>query len=124
MAKICFDIEDALLEDLNKQAAKKQLNPDDLIEEYVLQGLKKEDEKMHSVNVPNDIMEKINSRCKELNCNPEKLIHSILFDYLKKVESIPVTIDREKMMMLVEHDNPDGDDVLDNLIRLGRQGWD
>ncbi|WP_298524566.1 hypothetical protein [uncultured Methanobrevibacter sp.] len=42
MAKICFDIEDALLEDLNKQAAIKQLNPDDLIEEYVLQGLKKE----------------------------------------------------------------------------------
>ena len=124
MAKICFDIEDALLEDLNKQAAKKQLNPRDLIEEYVLQGLKKEDEKMHSVNVPNDIMEKINSRCEELNCNPEKLIHSILFDYLKKVESSPVTIDREKMMMLLEHDNPDGDDVLDNLIRLGSQGWD
>ena len=53
-----------------------------------------------------------------------KLIHSILFDYLKKVESIPTTVDREKMMMMLEHDNPAGDDILDNLVRLGQEGWD
>ena len=85
MAKICFDIGDALLEDLNKQAAKNQLNLDDLIEEYARQGLNMEDGKMHSVNVPNDIMERINNRCKVLNCNPEKFIHSILFDYVKRL---------------------------------------
>ena len=79
---------------------------------------------MHSVIVPYDIMDKINSRSKELNCNPEKLIHSILFDYLKKVESIPCTVDREKIMAMLEHDNPEGDDILDNLIRLGNEGWD
>ena len=124
MAKICFDIEDALLEDLNKQATKNQLNLGDLIEEYVLQGLNKEDEKMHSVNVPNDIMERINNRCEELNCNPEKLIHSILFDYLKAVESIPCTVDREKIEAMLEHDNPEGDDILKNLSRLGDVGWD
>lgn len=79
---------------------------------------------MQLVRIPDDIMDKTNSRCEELKCNPEKLIHSILFDYLKKVESIPTTIDREKMMMLLEQDNPEGDDILDNLVRLGRQGWD
>lgn len=79
---------------------------------------------MQSVQIPDDIMENMNARCDMLKCNPEKLIHSILFDYLKKVESIPTTVDREKMMMMLEHDNPEGDDILDNLARLGRQGWD
>lgn len=79
---------------------------------------------MQSVQIPDDIMEKMNARCDMLKCNPEKLIHSILFDYLKKVESITTTVDREKMMMMLEHDNPEGDDILDNLARLGRQGWD
>ncbi len=124
MAKMCFDIDDALLEDLNMQAVKNQLNLDDLIEEYVLQGLYKEDEKMHSVNVPNDIMKRINNRCKELNCNPEKFIHSILFDYLEAVDSIPCTVDREKIEAMLEHDNPKGDDVLKNLKGLGDVGWD
>jgi len=52
------------------------------------------------------------------------LIHSILFDYLNKVESIPTTVDCEKMMMMLEHDNPAGDDILDYLVRLGQEGWD
>ncbi len=79
---------------------------------------------MQSVQIPDEIMEKINARCRELKCSPEKLIHSILFDYLKKVESIPTTVDCEKMMMMLEHDNPAGDDILDNLVRLGQEGWD
>lgn len=79
---------------------------------------------MQSVQIPDDIMEKMNARCDMLKCNPEKLIHSILFDYPKKVDSIPTTVDCEKMMMMLEHDNPEGDDILDNLARLGRQGWD
>ena len=79
---------------------------------------------MQLVNVPDDIMEKMNSRSRELNCNPEKLIHSILFDYINKVESIPNTVNREKIMAMLEHDNPEGDDILDNLIRLGKEGWD
>ena len=125
MTKICLDIDDDLFEELKKQAFKNNLNSDDLIEKYIQNGLiNKEVENMQSVQIPDEIMEKMNARCSELKCNPEKLIHSILFDYLKKVECIPTTIDSEKMMMMLEHDNPEGDDILDNLVRLGRQGWD
>ncbi len=125
MVKICLDIDDDLFEELKKQTSRDELNLDDLIEKYILKGLiYKEVENMQLVRIPDDIMDKMNNRCDELKCNPEKLIHSILFDYLKKVESIPTTVDREKMMMLLEHDNPEGDDILDNLIRLGKQGWD
>jgi len=111
MVKICLDIDDDLFEEL-KQTSKDELNLDDLIEMYIQKGLiYKEVENMQLVRIPDDIMDKMNSRCDELKCNPEKLIHSILFDYLKKVESIPATIDREKMMMLLEQDNPEGDDI-------------
>lgn len=125
MVKICLDIDEDLFEEIKKQSSKEELDLDDLIEKYIQNGLiYKEVENMQLVRIPDDIMDKMNNRCDELKCNPEKLIHSILFDYLKKVESIPTTIDREKMMMLLEHDNPEGDDILDNLVRLGRQGWD
>ena len=79
---------------------------------------------MHSINVPDEIMEKINKRCKEIGCNPEKLIHSILFDYLKKVENVPTTVDRERIIAMLEYDNPKGDDVLKKLRELGDVGWD
>ena len=125
MVKICLDIDEDLFEEIKKQSSKEELDLDDLLEKYIQNGLiYKEVENMQLVRMPDDIMDKMNNRCDELKCNPEKLIHSILFDYLKKVESIPTTIDREKMMMLLEHDNPEGDDILDNLVRLGRQGWD
>ena len=125
MAKISLNIDDKLLEGLKRQSSENKLDIGDLIEKYVQQGLiNKEVENMQLVNVPDDIMEKMNSRSRELNCNPEKLIHSILFDYINKVESIPNTVNREKIMAMLEHDNPEGDDILDNLIRLGKEGWD
>lgn len=124
MVKICLDIDDEVLAELKKRISKNELNLD-VNWKCIQKGLiYKEVENMQLVRIPDDIMDKMNSRCEELKCNPEKLIHSILFDYLKKVESIPTTIDREKMMMLLEQDNPEGDDILDNLVRLGRQGWD
>ena len=125
MAKISLNIDDKLLEGLKRQSGENKLGIEDLIEKYIQQGLiNKEVENMQLVNVPDDIMEKMNSRSRELNCNPEKLIHSILFDYINKVESIPNTVNREKIMAMLEHDNPEGDDILDNLIRLGKEGWD
>lgn len=125
MAKICLDLDEKLLEDLKMQAIKKKSNLEDLIREYAYNGLvDKGVDNMQSVDIPDEIMDKINIRCRELCCNPEKLIHSILFDYLLKVERIPSTIDCEKIMSLLEHDNPNGDDVLDNLVRLGKEGWD
>lgn len=92
-----LDIDVCLFKDLQIQSLKDGLPIEQIIQNYIRIGLKEvnEDDNMHSVNVSNDIMEKINNRCKELNCNPEKLIHSILFDYLKKVESVPSTADYE-----------------------------
>ena len=97
-----------------------------MLGKYIRQGLsnKKWRDNMQSINIPDEIMEMMKTRCKQIKCNPEKLIHSILYDYLKRVESIPSTIDKEKILNMLEHDNPKGDDTLKKLRQLGDIGWD
>lgn len=97
---------------------------EDLIEEYIEKSLKNEVDNMQSVNIPNDIMSRLDDRCKKIHCNPEKLIHAILFDYLKSVDNVSGIIDHEKLQAMLEHDNPEGDDILDNISRLGDVGWE
>lgn len=105
---------------------KNKSQKEDLIKKYIKNGLndEKEVDNMQSVNIPDDIMDRMNNRCKEIHCNPEKLIHAILFDYLRSVERIPSTIDREKLWAMLEHDKPEGDDTLKKLRQLGDVGWD
>ena len=43
---------------------------------------------------------------------------------LRKIEDVPEEIDYEKIWNMLDHDKPEGDDVLDNLMRLGEAGWD
>ena len=120
-----MDIDDDLLRDLNQQVILETSCQKDLIEKYIRQGLDKElEDNMQSINIPNEIMEMIKTRCRQIKCSPEKLIHSILYDYLKRVESIPTTIDKEKILNMLEHDNPNGDDTLKKLRQLGDVGWD
>ena len=108
------------------QASKNKSQIEDLIVKYIQKCLNDEKEvaNMQSVNIPDDIMSKMNDRCIKIHCNPEKLIHAILFDYLRSVERIPSTIDREKLWAMLEHDKPEGDDTLKKLRQLGDVGWD
>ncbi|MBP3791538.1 MAG: hypothetical protein ILA26_05875 [Methanobrevibacter sp.] len=97
----------------------------DLVEEYVRQGLGENGGKnMGDITIADEIWDKLNVRCKKINCNPEKLVNSIIYDYLRKVEKIPSSIDGDKLWEMLEHDNPKGDDSLKNLRRLGEIGWD
>ena len=79
---------------------------------------------MQSVNIYDEIMEGINDRSRQIGCSPEKLVNSILHDYLREVSNLPPTIDVEKVWAMLEHDNPEGDDVLEKLFNLGEIGWD
>ena len=121
-----MEIDDELFEDLRIQALKNKSQKEDLIIEYIKNALnnKTEEDNMQSVSIPDDIMDRMNKRCKEIHCNPEKLIHAILFDYLRSVERIPATIDREKLWAMLEHDKPEGDDTLKKLRQLGDVGWE
>ena len=125
MVKICLDIDDVLAE-LKKQASKNELNLDDLIKKYFRKGFEKEklDDTMLNVTLNDVVVEKVNIMSKLTDRTPEEVVNDTLWDNLKKIEDVPDEINHEKIWNMLEHDNPEGDDILDNLIRLGKDGWD
>lgn len=126
MAKISLNIDDKLLEELKKQTSKNQLNLDDLIEICIQKGLEKENwvDNMLSVSLKDNVVEKVSIMSKLTNKTFEEVVNDTLWDNLKKIEDIPDEFDGDKIWSMLEHDNPDGDDILDNLIKLGKEGWD
>ena len=56
--------------------------------------------------------------------SPEEVVNEALRDQLRTVEDIPDNVDYEKIWNALDHDKPEGDDILDNLVRLGEQGFD
>jgi len=71
-----------------------------------------------TITVGESIMEKINIRCKQLNCSPDELVNDILYAHLRHVEEIPDDIDAERIWNLLEHDKPEGDDILDRITDM------
>jgi hypothetical protein len=125
MVKLSLDIEGKLFEDLKRQSLINKSNYSDLIFKYIKQGLDKEKvDTMENINIADEIRNGIFERSREINCSPEKLVNSILYDYLRKVKELPPTIDAEKIKSMLDHDNPEGDDVLEKLFYLGEIGWD
>ena len=123
---MCFDIDKRLFGELKKQASKNELNLDDLIEKYVRKGLDKEnlENTMLNVSLNDNVVEKFNIMSKLTDRTPEEVVNDTLWENLRKIEDVPDDVDYEKIWNMLEHDNPDGDDILDNLIRLGKEGWD
>ena len=79
---------------------------------------------MLNINLKDNVVEKDNIMSKLTNKTPEEVVNETLWDNLKKIEDVPDELDYEKIWGMLEHDNPEGDDILDNLIRLGKEGWD
>jgi hypothetical protein len=71
-----------------------------------------------------NVVEKVNIVSKLTDRSPEEVVNDTLWDNLRKIEDVPEEIDYEKIWNMLDHDKPEGDDVLDNLIRLGEEGWD
>jgi hypothetical protein len=125
MAKISLDIDDKLFEDLSNKALANKLHMDDLIRIYVQQGLAyNEVDTVLMVCLNENVVEKVNIVSKLTDRSPEEVVNDTLWDNLRKIEDVPEEIDYEKIWNMLDHDKPEGDDVLDNLIRLGEEGWD
>lgn len=125
MAKISLDIDDKLFEDLSNKALANKLHMDDLIRIYVQQGLAyNEVDTVLMVGLNENVVEKVNIVSKLTDRSPEEVVNDTLWDNLRKIEDVPEEIDYEKIWNMLDHDKPEGDDVLDNLIRLGEEGWD
>ena len=123
ISKISFDIDDGLLEDLKKRALAEESSYLDLIVEYIKQGLKESDN-MSRVILDDDVVKKVNIMAELTDQSPKDVVNEALRDQLKDVENIPREIDGDKIWAMLEHDKPEGDDILDNLARFGDENWD
>ena len=123
ISKISFDIDDELLKDLKKQAQLNQSGYLDLIVGYIKQGLKESDN-MSRVILDEDVVKKVNIMAELTDQSPKDVVNEALRDQLKDVENIPREIDGDKIWAMLEHDKPEGDDILDNLARFGEENWD
>lgn len=124
IAKISFDIDEELLEDLNDRLLENKSSIEDLIERYIKYELKKEDETMLMISLNTDVTEKVNIVSKLTDRTPEEVVNDTLWIQLQKIEDIPDEIDYDKIWNMLDHDKPEGDDVLDNLVRIAEEGWD
>ena len=123
IAKLSLDIDDGLLEDLRKQTLEKKSGCPDLIVEYIKEGLKGHDD-MSMISLDEDVLKKVNIMAELTDQTPEDVVNDALRDQLEDVENIPREIDYDKLWDMLEHDKPEGDDVLDRLARYGEEGWD
>lgn len=112
-----------MLEDLKKQASLNESDYSDLIVEYIKKGLNMEDN-MSMINLDEDVVKKVNIMAELTDQTPHEVVNEALRDQLEDVEHVPREIDCEKIWNMLEHDKPEGDDILDNLARLGEEGFD
>ncbi len=126
MVEINVKIEDELIDDLSEVCWENNLNLEELLLNYIQQGLDnyKGVGSMSLISLDGDVMEKVNIVVKLTDQTPEEVVNEALRDQLRTVEDIPDNVDYEKIWNALDHDKPEGDDILDNLVRLGEQGFD
>lgn len=91
----------------------------DLIVECIEKGLKGS-ENMSMVSLNDNVMEKVNIISKLTDRTPEEVVNDTLWDNLRKIEDVPVEFDGDKLWEMLDHDNPEGDDILDELSNVNQ----
>ena len=79
---------------------------------------------MSMIILDEDVVKKVNRMSELTDQSPKDVVNEALRDQLKDVENIPREIDGDKIWAMLEHDKPEGDDILDNLARFGEENWD
>ena len=120
ISKISFDIDDDLLKDLKRFALKTNSNYLDLVESYIQKGLKNQTRgnDMVSVTLDDNVVEKVKIKCKLSNKTPEDVVNDILWDNLRNLEDYSDDFDGDRIWNLLEHDKPEGDDILDRITDM------
>ena len=119
ISKICFEIDEDLLDDLKSRALENESDYRDLIVECIRNGLGSDDMAMVCLN--DNVMEKVNIMAKLTKRTPEEVVNDTLWENLRKIIDIPEDIDYDKIWNWLDHDKPEGDGILDNLARFGEE---
>ena len=74
---------------------------------------------MSLVSIDEEVMEKVNIKCKLSNQTPEDVINETLWERFGKLEDISLEdFDAEKIWNMLNHDKPEGDDILDRITDM------
>ncbi len=73
---------------------------------------------MVSVTLNDNVVEKVKIKCKLSNKTPEDVVNDILWDKLRKLEDYSDDFDGDRIWNLLEHDKPEGDDILDRITDM------
>ncbi len=118
MAKISLDIDDKLFEDLNRRSMENKSQIEDFILEYINLINKIEVSTMATVIIDSRVMEKVNIKCRLSHKTPVEVINEVLWENLRKIEDVPEEFDAERIWNMLDHDKPEGDDILDNITDM------
>lgn len=92
---------------------------EDLIMEYIKQGLK-ENQNMLSITLNENVMEKVHIMAKLTRKTPEEVVNDTLWENLRKITDVSQKFDGDRLWDMLEHDNPEGDDILDELSNVNK----
>lgn len=73
---------------------------------------------MLSVTLNDNVVEKVKIKCKLSNKTPEDVVNDILWEKLMKLEDYSDDFDGDRIWNLLEHDKPEGDDILDRITDM------
>lgn len=120
IAKINFDIDDKLFEDLKNHASKTDSNYLELAKKFIQQGLNNQKgfDNMLLVGLNDNVVEKVKIVSKLTDKTPDEVVNDTLWDNLRKIEDISDDVDGERILSMLDHDKPEGDDILDRLLDL------
>ena len=76
------------------------------------------------IKLDEDVVRKVNRMAELTDQTPKEVVNETLRDQLKDVENVSREFDYDKIWEMFDHDKPEGEDILDNLARLGEEGWD
>ncbi len=91
-----------------------------MIEKYIRYGLEKEVGTMLMVSLNTEVTEKVNIVSKLTDRTPEEVVNDALWDQFEKIEDVPDEIDYDRIWNMLEHDKPEGDDVLEKLSKVNK----
>lgn len=116
---LSLNVDVDLFKELENQSFEYDLPLADFIQNYIVIGFKG-DGNMQTICLTDKVMEKVNIRCKQVDSTPDDLVNEIVFEKLRKIEEIPDDIDGDKIWNMLEHDKPEGDDILKKFRRLSK----
>ena len=75
---------------------------------------------MSMISINDNVMEKVKIMSKLTDRTPAEVVNETLWDTLRKVRDFPDEIDYDRIWNMLDHDKPEGDDVLEKLSRVNK----